>query len=87
MRQTHLFELQVLVRNLVTDKYFAMKILIKERIIQEQQVTHVLYEKQILQSIRFPFLVNLEFSFKDNTLVYFGMPFVNGGEMFTLLRK
>lgn len=68
-------------------KFFAMKVLEKERIIKMKQVEHTLYEKRILEAIRFPFTVSMEFSFKDNSHIYFVMPFVTGGEMFTHLRK
>lgn len=64
-----------------------MKILEKAKVVKMKQVAHTLYEKKILQSLHFPFVVNMEFSFKDNSYVYFVMPFVNGGEMFSHLRK
>lgn len=64
-----------------------MKILLKESIVKQKQIVHALYEKRILQAIDYPFVVNLRFSFKDNDCLYFVMPFVNGGEMFTHLRQ
>lgn len=70
-----------------TGKYFAMKVMDKARIVKTNQVEHTIYEKRILQSIRFPFIVNMEYSFKDNSYLYLVMPFINGGEMFTHLRK
>ncbi|XP_049869376.1 cAMP-dependent protein kinase catalytic subunit alpha-like [Pectinophora gossypiella] len=69
------------------NKYYAMKVLDKERIIKMKQVEHTLYEKRILEAIRFPFMVSMEFSFKDNSNIYFVMPFIQGGEMFTHLRR
>lgn len=68
-------------------KLYAMKVLQKEKIIKMKQVEHTLYEKRILEAIRFPFTVSMECSFKDNSYIYFIMPFVPGGEMFTHLRK
>lgn len=64
-----------------------MKVMEKMRIVKLKQVEHTLYEKKILESAKFPFLISLEFSFKDNSYIYLLMPFVNGGEMFTHLRK
>lgn len=64
-----------------------MKVIDKIRIVKLKQVEHTLYEKKILESAKFPFLMSLEFSFKDNSYIYLLMPFVNGGEMFTHLRK
>lgn len=78
---------QKLVKNKTTGDYFAMKLLLKEKIIKQKQVVHTMNEKKILHCIDFPFLVTLENAFKDNTTLYIVMPFINGGEMFTLLRK
>lgn len=64
-----------------------MKIICKDKIVKSKQVPHAINEKKILMSIDFPFVVNMEFSYKDNSYLYFCLPFVNGGEMFTHLRK
>ncbi|XP_066143796.1 cAMP-dependent protein kinase catalytic subunit alpha-like isoform X2 [Euwallacea fornicatus] len=64
-----------------------MKVIDKIRIIKMKQVEHTLYEKKILESAKFPFLISLEYSFKDNSYIYLLMPFINGGEMFTHLRR
>ncbi|XP_013133799.1 PREDICTED: cAMP-dependent protein kinase catalytic subunit alpha-like [Papilio polytes] len=77
----------VLLRHSKSGKFYAMKILEKEKIVKLKQVDHTLFEKRILEAIRFPFTVSMEFSFKDNSYIYFVMPFVSGGEMFTHLRK
>lgn len=70
-----------------TETFYAVKIVSKEKVIKTRQVNHTLNEKKILSCLNFPFVVCLSFSLKDNSYVYFGMPFVNGGEMFTHLRK
>lgn len=77
----------MLTKHKYTGNYFAMKILDKDRIIRLKQVEHTLYEKRILQSMRYPFVVYLEAAFKDNSYIYLVLPFVNGGEMFTHLRR
>ncbi|XP_076255095.1 cAMP-dependent protein kinase catalytic subunit 1-like isoform X2 [Rhynchophorus ferrugineus] len=76
-----------LVQHKQNKNYFAMKVIDKIRIVKLKQVEHTLYEKKILESAKFPFLISLEYSFKDNSYIYFLMPFVNGGEMFTHLRR
>lgn len=69
------------------DLFYAMKCIEKARIIKLKQLDHTLYEKRILEAIRFPFIISMDYSFKDNSYVYFVTQFVNGGEMFTHLRR
>lgn len=64
----------------------ALKIMEKQTIVKLKQVEHTLSEKRILQAIKFPFLVNLVYSFKDNSYLYIALEFASGGEMFTHLR-
>ncbi|EEB11858.1 cAMP-dependent protein kinase catalytic subunit, putative [Pediculus humanus corporis] len=77
----------MLVKNKKTGLFYAMKILDKSKLVRLKQVEHTLYEKRILSSIHFPFVVYMEFFFKDNSYLYFVMPFILGGEMFSHLRK
>lgn len=70
-----------------TDKFYAVKILRKDKIVKSKQVSHTVNEKKILRAVNYVFVVNLEFSLKDNSFLYMGMPFINGGELFTVLRK
>ncbi|XP_058122698.1 cAMP-dependent protein kinase catalytic subunit alpha-like [Anopheles ziemanni] len=81
------FGIVKLIKRKSSDDFFAMKILVKAKIVRYKQLQHTYNEKRILQSIRFPFVVSLKTSFKDNSYIYLVMPFVNGGEMFTLLRR
>ncbi|XP_055634435.1 cAMP-dependent protein kinase catalytic subunit beta-like [Toxorhynchites rutilus septentrionalis] len=84
---TGAFGVVKLIRQKDPEQYFALKILSKEKIIRHKQLQHTLNEKRILQSVAFPFLVNLESCYKDNSFIYLVMPFICGGEMFSLLRK
>jgi protein kinase A len=69
-----------------TNQSLALKIMEKQTIVKLKQIEHTLSEKRILQAIKFPFLVNLIYSFKDNSHLYLALEFASGGEMFTHLR-
>ncbi|CAD6993010.1 unnamed protein product [Ceratitis capitata] len=77
----------ILAKDKVNAEYYAVKIMLKDQIVKMKQVMHVHTEKRVLASIKFPFLVWLEFSRKDNDFLYLGLPFINGGELFTYHRK
>lgn len=42
-----------------TNKFYAMKVLKKSEVVRLKQVEHLISEKQILASVRFPFIVDL----------------------------
>lgn len=65
----------------------AMKILKKSEAIRLKQVEHIKAERQILQMIEHPFIVNLVTTFQDERRLFMLMEFVNGGELFSFLRK
>lgn len=65
----------------------ALKILKKAEAIRLKQVEHVKAEKVILSMIEHPFLVNLLTTFQDDKRLFMLMEFVNGGELFSHLRK
>ncbi|KAI7879790.1 kinase-like protein [Lichtheimia hyalospora FSU 10163] len=70
-----------------TNKFYAMKVLKKSEVVRLKQVEHLLWEKQILASVRFPFIVDLFCAFQDNTNLYMLLGYVVGGELFSHLRR
>lgn len=77
----------MLVKHKAKKTYHALKILDKAKVVKLKQVEHTMNEKRILASINCPFLVNMEYHFKDNSYLYMVMEFVPGGEMFSHLRR
>ena len=77
----------VLAQKKDTAKLFAIKILIKKKIIDTDQIEHTKAEKAILQHVSHPFLVGLEYAFQTNQKLYFVMQFMQGGELFQHLRR
>ncbi|KAK9502435.1 hypothetical protein O3M35_011217 [Rhynocoris fuscipes] len=67
--------------------HVAMKITSKEQIVKKGTIMHARSEKRILQSLSFPFVINLITFFHDNSYLYFVLPFEQGGDMFTLIRS
>ena len=67
-------------------KYYAIKILKKDKIIEKNQLTHTIAEKTVLQHANHPFLVGLAYAFQTESKLYFVLDFVMGGEMYKHLQ-
>eukprot|EP00826_Nyctotherus_ovalis_P007527 TRINITY_DN1189_c0_g1_i18.p1 TRINITY_DN1189_c0_g1~~TRINITY_DN1189_c0_g1_i18.p1 ORF type:complete len:539 (+),score=134.93 TRINITY_DN1189_c0_g1_i18:73-1689(+) len=69
-----------------TKKLYAMKQIRKDTIIKRKMVATITSEKEVLKSIRHPFLANMEFAFQTLSHIYFVMKFYKGGELYQHLR-
>jgi len=76
-----------LVKHRPTNNYFAMKSLPKAEVVRWKQVEHINTERQILSSIRHPFIVNLYRSFQDDKNLFLIMEYVIGGELFSHIKR
>ena len=74
-------------RHIPSGAIYAAKIINKEKTVQKGQVSHVLNERNILLRCSNPFLVRLFATFQNSTDVYFLMEYVQGGELFHLIRR
>lgn len=67
---------------------FAVKVLTKEAIVKQNEVNHIMSERNVLLgNVKHPFLVGLHYSFQTPTKLYFVLDYVNGGELFFHLQR
>lgn len=76
-----------MVRLRSTGKYYAMKVLRKNDVVKMKQVEHTVNEKLILEQLEFPFLVSMLGTFQDSNNIYFVLEYIQGGELFSYLRR
>lgn len=77
----------ILVRHRTGNTFHALKVFSKDSIVELDQLHHVISERKIIQACDFRFITELQYYFTDNTNLYFVMPFIVGGELFSLMRK
>ncbi|KAJ5123895.1 uncharacterized protein N7515_007720 [Penicillium bovifimosum] len=68
-------------------RFYAMKVLKKAQVVKMKQIEHTNDERRMLNRVRHPFLVTLWGTWQDSKNLYMVMDFVEGGELFSLLRK
>ncbi len=76
-----------LVQSNHNQRFYAVKVLKKQQVVKMKQVEHTNDERRMLQRVKHVFLVNLWGTFQDSKNLYMVMDFVEGGELFSLLRK
>lgn len=76
-----------LVQSKHNQRYYAIKVLKKAQVVKMKQVEHTNDERRMLQKVKHPFLITLWGTFQDSRNLYMVMDFVEGGELFSLLRK
>ncbi|KAM3248092.1 putative serine/threonine protein kinase IRE [Capsicum annuum] len=76
-----------LARKRATGDLFAIKVLKKADMIRKNSVESILAERDILISVRNPFVVRFFYSFTCRDNLYLVMEYLNGGDLFSLLRN
>ncbi|KAK8055463.1 hypothetical protein PG993_000690 [Apiospora rasikravindrae] len=76
-----------LVQSKHNQRYYAIKVLKKAQVVKMKQVEHTNDERKMLSEVKHPFLITLWGTFHDCKNIYMVMDFVEGGELFSLLRK
>ncbi|XP_029127207.1 probable serine/threonine protein kinase IRE [Cajanus cajan] len=76
-----------LTRKRATGDLFAIKVLKKADMIRKNAVQSILAERDILISVRNPFVVRFFYSFTCRENLYLVMEYLNGGDLYSLLRN
>ena len=76
-----------LVQSKHNQRFYAIKVLKKAQVVKMKQVEHTNDERRMLSDVKHPFLITLWGTFHDCRNLYMVMDFVEGGELFSLLRK
>ncbi|CUM52766.1 unnamed protein product [Debaryomyces tyrocola] len=76
-----------LTRSIHNGRFYAMKTLKKERVVNMKQVEHTNDERRMLKLAQHPFIIRMWGTFQDCHNLFMIMDYIEGGELFSLLRK
>lgn len=70
-----------------SQSFFALKLISKSVILLKKQSGQLIHEKQVLEKIKHPFLVNYLRCFQDERTICFVFEFIDGCELFSLISR
>ncbi|KAG7662872.1 TPK2 [[Candida] subhashii] len=76
-----------LVRSVHNGRYYAIKVLKKAQVVKMKQVEHTNDERRMLKLVEHPFLIRMWGTYQDAKNLFMVMDYIEGGELFSLLRK
>ena len=76
-----------LVRVYNQDDEYVLKIFKKNVLLSNSIVNYAYNEAKVLSNVKSPFIIELLKTFKNENRVYLLMPFMRGGDMYSLLKK
>ncbi|KAG8377757.1 hypothetical protein BUALT_Bualt08G0066200 [Buddleja alternifolia] len=76
-----------LARKRTTGDLFAIKVLKKLDMLRKNDIDRILAERNILITVRNPFVVRFFYSFTSKDNLYLVMEYLNGGDLYSLLKK
>ena len=76
-----------LARKIVTGDLFAVKVMNKKDLLRKNQRQHVQSERRIMAHANNPFVAKFYHSFQSKNHLFIVMEFVNGGDLFSLLKN
>lgn len=77
----------MLVKKRDTGQLYALKVLKKAEIVRRNQVEHTMTERRILENIRHPFIVKMDYAFQSDSKLFFVLEYCPGGELFFYLSQ
>lgn len=60
------------------NKFFAIKVMDKRKLVRYKQIDHTLNERRVLYSLQHPNTIRYYFSFKDNSYIYLSLEYISG---------
>jgi len=60
------------------NKFYAIKVMDKKKLIRYKQIDHTLNERRVLFSLQHPNTIRYFFSFKDNSFIYLSLEYISG---------
>ena len=76
-----------LVKTLSSKQFYALKVMKKGRIVELKQLPHIQDEVRVMSRVRCSFIPELVAFFHDDNNIYMLMDYVEGGELFSHLRR
>ncbi|XBW34802.1 hypothetical protein QEN19_000368 [Hanseniaspora menglaensis] len=76
-----------LVKSIHNNRFYAIKVLKKLKIVKMKQIEHTCDERRMLKLVQHPFLIRMWGTFQDSRNLFLVMDYIEGGELFSLLRK
>lgn len=76
-----------LVRSVHNGRYYAMKVLKKQQVVRMKQIEHTNDERYMLKVVENPFIIRMWGTFQDARNLFMVIDYIEGGELFSLLRK
>lgn len=76
-----------LVQNKINQQFYAMKILCKKTLHENDMMRYAMTEKQVMAHIDHPFIVKLRFAFQNKNFLYLFMDYMPGGNLTERIEK
>ena len=77
----------MLVEKKDTGELFAIKSIHKSFLVETDKTNSVILERNLMMKARYPFIVNLYFTFQTTSKFYLGLEYVDGGDLFYHMTK